>query len=362
MEYEKQKMLMREKEKPQGVSNSGKGHGRGRKHGHESALGSRMGDRRASGTTQLLTSERIENRLKKPTTFLCKMKFRNELPYPSARLKYLAFKKDRDRFTKYSMTSLEKNWKPELHVEPDLGIPLDLLDLSVYKYYLDAAPFYQTTPCSCEELLLRDDESVTPVKKDGIRRKERPTDKSVSWLVKTQYISPVSLDSAKQSLTEKQAKELREKKGGLKILDALNDRERQIKDIEASFMVAKSVPVHATNKNLYPIEALALLPYFEPYEDPFVVASFDNGPTADSEAYSKLDRLVRDEQEAKAIMKSYVATGADPNKKEQFLAYVVPSADEISKDMLDLNEDISSSWVREYNWFEVTMWMILLPT
>lgn len=43
-----------------------------------------------------------------------------------------------------------------------------------------------------------DDVAVTPVKKDGIRRKERPTDKGVAWLVKTQYISPLSMDSAKQ--------------------------------------------------------------------------------------------------------------------------------------------------------------------
>ncbi|KAI4381897.1 hypothetical protein MLD38_007919 [Melastoma candidum] len=344
-EYEKQKLLMREKEKPHVISNSGKGHGHGHEHGHESALGSRMGDRRASGTTQLLSTERIENRLKKPTTFLCKMKFRNELPDTSAQLKYMAFKKDQDRFAKYTITSLEKNWKPELHVEPDLGIPLDLLDLSVYN-----PPKVRPPLAPEDEELVRDDESVTPVKKNGIRRKERPTDKGVSWLVKTQYISPVSLDSAKQSLTEKQAKELREKKGGLKILDGLNNRERQIKDIEASFMAAKSAPVHATNKNLYPIEVLPLLPDFKRYKDPFVVASFDNAPTADSEAYSKLDKSVRDEQEAKAIMKSYVATGTDPNKKEQFLAYMVPSADEILKDILDPNEEISYSWVREYNW------------
>lgn len=39
--------------------------------GHGSIVGSRMGDRRA---TPLLSGERIENRLKKPTTFLCKLK------------------------------------------------------------------------------------------------------------------------------------------------------------------------------------------------------------------------------------------------------------------------------------------------
>ena len=48
--------------------------------------------------------------------------------------------------------------------------------------------------------LLRDDEAVTPIKKDGIKRKERPTDKGVAWLVKTQYISPLSMESTKQVL------------------------------------------------------------------------------------------------------------------------------------------------------------------
>lgn len=38
---------------------------------HGSISGSHMGDRRA---TPFLSGERIENRLKKPTTFLCKLK------------------------------------------------------------------------------------------------------------------------------------------------------------------------------------------------------------------------------------------------------------------------------------------------
>lgn len=114
--------------------------------------------------------------------------------------------------------------KPELYVEPDLGIPLDLLDLSVYKYvtcslsfsscstyelniiyYFDlvagllSPPKGERLPLAPEdEELLRDDNPITPIKKDGIKKKERPTDKGVSWLVKTQYISPLSTESAKQ--------------------------------------------------------------------------------------------------------------------------------------------------------------------
>ncbi|KAJ4952653.1 hypothetical protein NE237_029485 [Protea cynaroides] len=310
--------------------------------GHGSIMGSRMGDRK---TTPFLSGERIENRLKKPTTFLCKLKFRNELPDPTAQPKLLSLNTNKDQYAKYTITSLEKMHKPKLFVEPDLGIPLDLLDISVYN-----PPSIRPSLAPEDEELLRDGDVVTPVKQDGIRRKERPTDKGVSWLVKTQYISPLSMEAAKQSLTEKQAKELRETRGGRNLLENLNNREKQIQAIEASFEACKSLPVHATDKSLRPVEILPLLPDFDRYEDLFVLAAFDNDPTADSEAFNKLDRSVRDAHESQAIMKSFVGNGSDPTKPEKFLAYMVPSPDEISKDLYDESEDISYTWVREYHW------------
>ncbi|PPS09040.1 hypothetical protein GOBAR_AA11602 [Gossypium barbadense] len=330
---EKQRQQIKESQKTQ-MMTSGKAHG--------SIVGSRMGDKRA---TLFLSGERIENRLKKPTTFLCKLKFRNELPDPSAQPKLMSLKKDKDRFTKYTITSLEKMYKPKLFVEPDLGIPLDLLDLSVYN-----PPSIRLPLAPEDEELLRDDAAITPVKRDGIRRKERPTDKGVSWLVKTQYISPLSMESTKQSLTEKQAKELRELKGGRNLLVNLNNRERQIKEIEASFEASKLRPVHATNKNLEPVDVMPLLPDFDRYDDQFVMVAFDNAPTADSEIFSKLHGSVRDEHESRAIMKSYQAPSSDPVNPEKFLAYMVPSLGELSKDMYDEHEDITYSWVREYHW------------
>jgi RNA polymerase II-associated factor 1 len=64
---EKHRQLLKESQNPALPKNqmmsSQKGHG--------SIAGSRLGDRRA---TPLLGAERTENRLKKPTTFLCKLK------------------------------------------------------------------------------------------------------------------------------------------------------------------------------------------------------------------------------------------------------------------------------------------------
>ncbi|KAL2940238.1 Protein PAF1-like protein [Bienertia sinuspersici] len=310
--------------------------------GNMSISGSRIGEKRAA---PVLGGDRDENPMKRQTAFMCRMKFRNELPDPSAQPKLMNLKRDKDRFSRYTITSLEKMHKPKLYVEPDLGIPLDLLDLSVYN------PPRERFPLAPEdEELLRDDEAVTPLKRDGIKRKERPSDQGVSWLVKTQYISPLSNDGTKQSLTEKQAKEMREMREGRNYPHHLNTRERQIQEIQASFEACKSRPVHATNKNLKPVEVLPLLPYFDRYDDQFVVANFDGEPTADSEMFSKMHKAIRKDLESKALMKSFTATGSDPEKPERFLGYMVPSTEEISKDIYDEDEDVSYSWVREYNW------------
>ncbi|CAH1422700.1 unnamed protein product [Lactuca virosa] len=308
---------------------------------HGSITGSHIGERKA---TPFLSGERAENRLKKPTTFLCKLKFRDELPDSTAQPKLLSLRRDKDRAAKYGITSLENAHKPQLYVEPDLGIPLDLLDLSVYN-----APKNEILHVAPEdEKLLQEDVSVTPIKKDGLKRKDRPTDKGMSWLVKTQYISPLTTDATRQSLTEKQAKE-RETRGR-NMLDSMNSRERKIQDILSSFEACKSHPVHATNKKLQPVEILPLFPDFERWDDKLVVATFDGAPTADSESYNKMDKSVRDAYESQAVMKSFVANTSGSAKPDKFLAYMVPSVGELSKDIYDENEDISYTWVREYHW------------
>jgi len=234
---------------------------------------------------------------------------------------------------------------PKMIVPEDLGIPLDLLDMSVYN-----PPAVQPPIAPEDEELLRDDEVLTPIKQEGIRKKERPTDKGVSWLVKTQYISPLSTDAAKTSLTEKQAKERRESRMGRNVfLDSLNDREKQIKAIEESFRAAKSRPVHQTKRGMQAEWVMPLLPDFDRYDDPFVMVNFDGDPTADSEQYNKLERPVRDECESRAVMKSFSVNGTDPTKQEKFLAYMAPAPHELARD-LDDEDDIQYSWLREYHW------------
>jgi len=68
----------------------------------------------------------------------------------------------------------------------------------VYLFQISSPPKQKAPLAPEDEELLHDDEPFTPLKKDGIKRKERPSDQGVSWLVKTQYVSPLSNEGTRQ--------------------------------------------------------------------------------------------------------------------------------------------------------------------
>ncbi len=61
------------------------------------------------------------------------MKFSNSLPPIPFDPKLLTNPFDSMRFVRYRTTSLETSHQHTLHAEPDLGIPIDLIDPSTYK-------------------------------------------------------------------------------------------------------------------------------------------------------------------------------------------------------------------------------------
>jgi RNA polymerase II-associated factor 1 len=68
------------------------------------------------------------------------MKFSNTLPPIPFDPKLLTNPFDSMRFVRYRTTSLETSHQHTLHAEPDLGIPIDLIDPSTYKATPGPAP------------------------------------------------------------------------------------------------------------------------------------------------------------------------------------------------------------------------------
>src|SRR5271163_2241105 len=69
-----------------------------------------------------------------PLEFLCKMQFRNNLPDIPFDPKLLVLPQDSMRYTKCIIgSSLENSYKYSIFTEPDLGIPINLIDTNIYK-------------------------------------------------------------------------------------------------------------------------------------------------------------------------------------------------------------------------------------
>ncbi|CAI5457882.1 unnamed protein product [Closterium sp. Yama58-4] len=260
------------------------------------------------------------------------------------------------RYSAYHASTLEADHRHRLHVEPDLGIPLDLLDLSAYC----APPASQRPPLhpADAELLRDDDASVKHREGAGaaaggagaLRVKERPTDAGLSWLVHTQYISAAGSGSApkKRVLNEKEAKLLALQ---LELADEqmYSTREGQIRYIEESFQAARKPPVHPSNPSLQAVEVLPVLPLFSLAGRQFVHLVFDDTPLADSPAHMHLKEEQKKEMEARAIMKNFKVAAPGGGEPQSFVAYMVPNKRELGRKLRE-GESARYDWVREYHW------------
>ncbi|CAI6004902.1 unnamed protein product [Closterium sp. NIES-65] len=298
-----------------------------------------------------------ENRLKRPSTFLCRVRFTNTLPEPASQPKLLPLGGDPHRYSAYHVSTLEADHRHRLHVEPDLGIPLDLLDLSAYC----APPPSQRPPLhpADAELLRDDDASVKHREGAGaaaggagaLRVKERPTDAGLSWLVHTQYISAAGSGSAPKKAL---AVLLRSWLVHTQYISAAGSgsapkKGGQIRYIEESFQAARKPPVHPSNPSLEAVEVLPVLPLFSLAGRQFVHLVFDDTPLADSPAHMHLKEEQKKEMEARAIMKNFKVAAPGGGEPQSFVAYMVSQQARAGRKLRE-GESARYDWVREYHW------------
>jgi hypothetical protein len=70
----------------------------------------------------------MELRSRAKTGFVCKVQFSNDLPPVPFDPKFMKYPFSKDRFVKFQPMSLDRSAKAELHVEDDVGVPLDLFE------------------------------------------------------------------------------------------------------------------------------------------------------------------------------------------------------------------------------------------
>jgi hypothetical protein len=148
--------------------------------------------------------------------FTIKLKYKNDLPPVPYDPKLLAYPLDPLRHVRYARTSLDAAAKTQLHPEPDLGMPLDLVDLERYNVpmlgpwhagarrswdmvltcdgYVGARCGAAAVPPLAEaDAKLADDDvdKLDQLKKLQRTRATEPAAVEVPWLRRTEYIANV---------------------------------------------------------------------------------------------------------------------------------------------------------------------------
>ncbi|ELR15207.1 uncharacterized protein ACA1_218610 [Acanthamoeba castellanii str. Neff] len=240
------------------------------------------------------------------------MKFSNTLPPIPFDPKLLTNPFDSMRFVRYRTTSLETSHQHTLHAEPDLGIPIDLIDPSTYK----ATPGAALPPE--DAVLIQVGAAETPeVKKKKANVREKPST-SVSWLRRhTEYISDYEQSTKKVS----RADSIEARVGHATLKRAEKDKRKRTREevvdaIDQGFEAAKEIPVHPTDPSLKPLEILPVFPDHDLWANSYTLVTFDADPG-------------RPRAQKQALLKGF-STEAEAEvglAKQSFVAYLVPKND-----------------------------------
>ena len=222
----------------------------------------------------------------------------------------------------FNLTSFEKEMKRDVLFPPDLGIPINALDIEQYSVPSRGAAALDPR----DEALLQDEgeaggrvshglNTVKPAAHLQQRRNRREGASDVSWLMRTKYITN-DFGAARRASGKAPRSE-----SAQDLLPA-DDIEGQIAAIEKTFEAARKPPKHPKNPNATPLDILPILPddLLEGWS--CVQTNFDGNPGGDVEALAKLPP----DQKARAMQAAQIKTFRKTNNtRENFSVFLLPA-------------------------------------
>lgn len=285
-------------------------------------------------------------RLRRDTPFICNIKFKNDLPEIPCDPKMLLPPLNPQELAAFSLTSLEKDMKRDMLFEPDLGIPISMLDIERYTIpYASAGDKPPLHPDDAE--LLKDEEGEGAGSMQ--RARLRGSAAELSWLLRTKYITNEGAEQARKAQARELARKVAEEEA------MAEGHEGAIAAIERSFEAAQQVPVHPSNPALEPVEVLPVFPDELLEGRIYVLALFDNDPSADLTRLQKAGEEERQQLLQSSHLKSFARQRAD-GKTDKFVAYLVPQKLRQVAQQADAGGGVPAEalqtdyeWVREYD-------------
>jgi RNA polymerase II-associated factor 1 len=248
-----------------------------------------------------------------------------ELPYDP---KFLKCPLEENRYYTYRETSLEREYKFEMLSGIDVGVSMDLIDISCY-----AVPEHPPPMDPIDHQLIE----------AASKPSSKPTATPVAFLLHPQYANENERGSF--GVVGASSAQNKDRDDGANFED---DRTKQIQQINDSFEAAKTNPVHPTNPKLKPAQILPLLPDEDLWGNEYSEVVFDTDPA--EEAVNKRKY---------AIIKSFSMPGHDANGLKYFLPKRRKIAmDDEMEDDIEVDpeaEDIAEGeteyeWVREFKY------------
>ena len=275
---------------------------------------------------------------------ICNVRFKNDLPQVPCDPKMLIAPLNHQELAAFHLTSLEKEMKRGVLFPPDLGIPINALDIERYSIPSRSSRNNNNNPNNntvdamtlhpADAALLQDEGERAEVGGGGagggrrgmqapVHRARRENASDVSWLMRTKYIT--NDYSAAAGPNRRAVMNAEKKEAEAALVADENNPTAQLAAIEASFQAAHRPPKHPKNVDAVPLEQLPILPdeLLEGWS--CVQATFDGAPGADVDRLMKLTAEERSRTMHASQLKSFSQKRAD-GSKDQFVAYLLPSA------------------------------------
>uniref|UniRef100_A0A6B2L8M5 RNA polymerase II-associated factor 1 homolog n=1 Tax=Arcella intermedia TaxID=1963864 RepID=A0A6B2L8M5_9EUKA len=212
-----------------------------------------------------------------------------DLPYEP---KFLNCSKDLLKFVKYQSQNLEREVKVDLLCGQDVGIALDLIDLTPF-----IAPDHPPPLDPIDQQLV-----------EGATKPLTKKDTHFAFLLHPQYVAAPEPETRAPVASSF----IREHKEDLSQIEV--SKEKQIELILQSFEATEEPPKHPTNPKLRPVEILPLLPDEETWGNEYSEMIFDSNPV------EELDNNDIRKKRKNAVIKA-VST---PNQDTAYLRYFTP--------------------------------------
>ena len=207
--------------------------------------------RRADALRQLERWHDQDNLLKRPTDFICKMKFFNTLPDPPCDSKLLDIAVPLEQFGEFRATSLQRDHRHDIVLSNDLGLGIDIVD-----------PRYYTLPVKPGPLD-PEDEALLRAEKEAMKQgpgKKKKTPLAVPWLRKSEFITAVFDENLYNQSQQQEEEEDVEYVPPER--DAAAKVDRNLRHVAESFNVCVrgGTPVHPFDPKIKPVSVKPLVP------------------------------------------------------------------------------------------------------